>query len=169
MEGFHFTAPGGFVTRDKQVFAELVLPPGMYFIFGKANIAVSSNVGDMPRITRAYEARLEMGSIDDSLIGGLLYNSDDPGSRYESIALNIAGEIRIETNVKLMFSRGLDTRDLIVSEPRLSVIAVTSLQISTEIPVEQKNERFFPNMPVLGLSRRTLLSIVSHDSTTETK
>jgi hypothetical protein len=170
MDGFHYTGDGGFVSKDKQVFAELILPPGMYMIFAKANIAVSSRDNDQPNITRAYEARVEMGNIDDSLIGGLRYDTDDPGSRYESINLNIAGEIADRTRVKLMFSRGLNTVDLIVSEPRLSAIRLESLEIATSLPPpEPQGFGGLSTVAFLGISRRTLLSLLVHDSTTEIK
>ncbi|MEP7293858.1 MAG: hypothetical protein ABI835_18870, partial [Chloroflexota bacterium] len=126
----HYTGVGGYVTKSNQVFAQVELPTGMYIVFAKAHIAISSRSPlSQGSLGLAYEARLEMGNMRDSLIGSLQYN-DEPGSRYESIALNVAGEISGPVRARLIITP-VYKDELLVWEPRLSAIRVSELTVTS--------------------------------------
>jgi hypothetical protein len=129
MKGFHYTGNGGVISHWKQVFAQLDLPPGKYIVFAKAHIAIGSTSDPTHR---GYEAILEAGSARDSQLGSLKYDPDDPGSRYESIALNVAFESSREPARATLVVNATGFNRLYAWYPRLSAIQLDELDIQTE-------------------------------------
>lgn len=133
MVGYHNAGVGGGVQQWRQEFAHLDLPPGKYLVFGKVQIAIGSAASDP--LGTAYQAILEVGGVKDEVIGSLRYDTDDPGSRFEAIALNVAAENNSPLRASLLIN-ATDSDRLYVWEPRLSAIQLEELHVTAE-----RNER----------------------------
>jgi hypothetical protein len=128
MKGYYGTGTGGPLGSGEQVVSELVLPKGKYLIFAKATAAISSRAPSVtPAADAAYQARLVASTSEDSYIGGLRYDGSDPGSRMESVALQI-GVDTPGTKVSLRFLATVPDI-VLVWNPSISAIEVDDLVV----------------------------------------
>jgi hypothetical protein len=140
MEGLHIKGSDRFLPDSEFVVAGAKLPPGKYMVFANAHIGIAST---SPAREVAYRARLALGNIHNDLIGSLKFDFDDPGSRYESIALSVAGQFDADTFVGLSFFATSDNV-LVVNEPRVSVLGLGDLQIIVDRrDYDETDERFY--------------------------
>jgi hypothetical protein len=116
-------------------------------VFATAEIGIASTSGGHEV---AYRARLELGNIRNDLIGSLKFDFDDPGSRYESIALSVAGEFATDTGVGFLIF-AVEDNVLVVNEPRLSVLGLGELQIIEDSRERDEiDEKFFISATALA-------------------
>ena len=130
MNGFHYSASGGPITKHDQLLGELELPAGKYLVSAKLMVAISSRSPELfPNASPVYQARLTFGGDEDIHIGGLVYRDGDPGSRVESVALQVAAEVKQPSRVKLLML-GYPTGVVLAWYPRLSAVQVDEIHIS---------------------------------------
>jgi hypothetical protein len=149
MQGFHVVGTGGQVRSFNQVFAEVELPPGKYIVFAKATVAIGSN--STSPLGEAFEAALEIPGVKDTYLAGLRYDSDDPGSRSESVALNIAAEFGTPLTAKLIVWARPD-RGVYVWNPRLSAIQLDNISNQGEPQAVDERDRDELESYLLGAS-----------------
>ncbi len=136
MEGFHVAGEGGLIKKWRQVICEVTLEPGKYIVFAKGRATITTKSGYTlgegwaVNLPATFEAALEFGQFRDSYLGQLVGDSDNPGNRFESFALNLAGEVDQRTKARLVISSDANDR-LFVFEPRISAIQVSELRIGS--------------------------------------
>lgn len=131
MEGFYYTNEGGKVNGLDQVVGELFLPAGSYIVLAKAHMAVASSPNYQPdTFSTAYRALLQFGGDEDEIIAGLKWDYDDPGSRHESVVLNVAAVTEKDSHARLLVSSTVDNK-LLCFRPRISAFQLDALHIST--------------------------------------
>jgi hypothetical protein len=133
MDGFHYTGRGGRINTWEQVIAEIELEPGLYIVFAKASATIGAKygytaTGPVPNPEVAYQATLELADHSDSCIGSLKGDMDIPGDRWESFALNLAGEITKKAKARLKIAATLND-EISVFEPRISAIKLSDLKV----------------------------------------
>jgi hypothetical protein len=135
MDGFHYAGPGGKIKKWDQVVAEIELEPGQYIVFAKASATIGTKsgytaAGPAFNPVVAYQATLELADYADSWLGSLKGDYDDPGDRWESFALNLAGEIKKKARARLKIAATIDD-EISVLEPRISAIKLSDLKVVT--------------------------------------
>jgi hypothetical protein len=128
MSAYYSEVTGGPLAKGEQTLVSIDLPPGKYLAYASASVAISSRA---PDFVIAYNGRLVGDGVEHSYIGGLRYESDDPGSRAESVSLQIAidsSNAKSWTSVSLRFLGSV--ADLVlVWNPRISVIEVSDFKV----------------------------------------
>lgn len=133
MDGFHYAGPGGVIKKWDQVVAEIELEPGQYIVFAKAAATISTKVGytatgPVPNYMVSYQASLELADHADSYLGSLKGDYDDPGDRWESFSLNLAGEITKKSRARLRIQATMNN-EIRVLDPRISAIKLSDLNV----------------------------------------
>ncbi len=156
MDGFHYSGIGGEVTQFDQVMGSLDLPPGHYIVFASGHVAIGSSYQSDAAL--AYRVALRLAGEENELIAGLRYAWDDPGSRIESFALNLAAELTAPATVQLAALNAPETAsaNLYVLYPRISAIQLDNVTISAEEPPAEPYGYWYEAAASVGLSSGAL-------------
>jgi hypothetical protein len=135
MNAFYSEGLGGALTTKEQALVSLELPPGKYLVYANASVAISKRAAEEAPPGVAYLARLTSDSVEDTYNGGLRYDGLDPGSRGESVALQIAVDLsdaKAGTTVSLKCFGTVDDM-VLVWNPRISAIEVSELTVFNRV------------------------------------
>jgi hypothetical protein len=128
MDGHHFKDSGGPVDGIDIPIGVLNLPPGKYLIMAKVWVAAYAPSPSTPPMDVAYHLVLDYGGDSDEIYGAVNNDFSQPGSRYESVSLSIAGESTTGQPAILTVGTG-SYPGILALTPRITAIPVDNLDI----------------------------------------